>query len=85
MAMIKKSITVTDHQDQWIKSQMATGNYGTDSEVIREALREKQNRTMELEAIRAALIEGEQSGISSRTPDDIVNAVLERKRKNGTL
>jgi len=38
---------------------MATVNYGTDSELIREALREKQNRTAEIESIRAALIESE--------------------------
>ena len=83
--MVKKSITVTDQQEKWIQEQMATGNYGTDSELIREALREKQNRTAEIEAIRAALLEGEKSGISNRTPDDIMNAVIERKRKNGEL
>lgn len=85
MAMVKKSITITDQQDKWIQAQMATGNYGTDSELIREALREKQNRTAEIEAIRAALIEGEESDISDRTPDDIMHAVIERKRKNGEL
>ena len=83
--MVKKSITVTDQQDKWIQSQMATGNYGTDSELIREALREKQNRTAEIEAIRAALIAGEKSGISDRKPDEIMNAVIERKRKSGEL
>ncbi len=79
MAMVKKSITVTDQQESWIQSQMATGNYGTDSELIREALREKQNRTVEIEAIRAALIEGEESGTSDRSPDDIINAVIGAK------
>ena len=85
MAMVKKSITITDQQDQWIKAQMATGNYATDSEVVREALRQKQERDAEVEAIRAALIEGEQSGISDRTPEDVRAAVLDRLRKNGQL
>ncbi len=85
MAMVKKSITVTDQQERWIQTQMATGNYGTDSELIREAIREKQNRTVELEAIRAALIEGEESGVSNRTPDDIINAVIRKRRENGAL
>ena len=85
MAMVKKSITITDQQDQWIKAQMATGNYATDSEVVREALRQKQERDAEIEAIRAALIEGEQSGISDRTPEDVRAAVLDRLRKNGQL
>lgn len=85
MAMVKKSITITDQQDQWIKAQMATGNYATDSEVVREALREKQERDAEIEAIRAALIEGEQSGISDRTPEEIFAAARERLRADGKL
>ncbi|NOX44016.1 MAG: type II toxin-antitoxin system ParD family antitoxin [Gammaproteobacteria bacterium] len=83
--MVKKSITVTDQQDQWIQEQMSTGNYATDSELIREALREKQNRTTEAESIRTALIKGEESGISDRKPDDIIKSVIKRKRKNGEL
>ena len=85
MGMVKKSITVTDQQESWIQQQLATGNYGTDSELIREALREKQNRTSEIEAIRALLIEGEESGISTKTPDEIIDVVLKRRQKNGSL
>lgn len=85
MAMVKKSITITDQQDQWIKAQMATGNYATDSEVVREALREKQERDAEIEAIRAALIEGEQSGISDRTPEEVFAAAKERLKADGKL
>ena len=83
--MIKKSITITEHQEGWIQAQMAAGNYGTDSELIREALREKQNRMDEIEAIRGLLIEGENSGASSQTVDKIINAVIERRRKDGML
>ena len=64
---------------------MATGNYATDSEVVREALRQKQERDAEIEAIRAALIEGEQSGISDRTPEEIFAAARERLRADGKL
>ncbi len=85
MPMVKKSITVTDQQDEWMQAEIAAGNYGTDSELIREALREKRSHSIELEAIRAALIAGEESGTSSRTPDDIINAIIEKRRENGTL
>lgn len=84
MSMVKKSITVTDQQEQWIKSQMAIGNYGTDSEVIREAIRDKQNRVAEIENIRTALIAGEQSGVNERSVDDILNAVIDRKSVCGS-
>lgn len=89
MVMVKKSISVTDKQDSWIKAQIEAGHYGNESEVVRELIRERQIREQEtpavIEAVRAALIEGEQSGISDRTPEDIINAVMERKRKNGQL
>ena len=74
MAMVKKSITVTDQQEAWIQAQMATGNYGTDSELIREALREKQLRMEEVEYIRAKLIQAEQGGFSKRTANEILAA-----------
>lgn len=85
MAMVKKSITVTNQQEQWIQTQMATGNYGTDSELIREALREKQMRTAEIEAIRAKLIKAESRDFDSRSPDEIIESVIKRKRENGAL
>ncbi len=85
MAMVKKSITVTGQQEAWIQAEIAAGNYATDSELIREALREKKNRSAELEAIRAALIEGEQSGFSGRTAEDIRASVQKRLRDHGEL
>ncbi|MFN2288672.1 MAG: type II toxin-antitoxin system ParD family antitoxin [Chromatocurvus sp.] len=84
MAMVKKSISVTDQQDMWIKAQIHSGHFGNESEVVRELIRERQIREQEtrtdIEAIRSALIEGEQSGFSKRTPDQIMKAVIERKR-----
>ena len=89
MPMVKKSISVTDQQDAWIKAQVETGHFGNESEVVRELIRERQVREQEtpeeIKAIRAALIKGEQSGISDLTPDEIMQAVVDRKRKDGTL
>ncbi|QBF32314.1 addiction module antitoxin [Thalassococcus sp. S3] len=76
--MVKKSITVTDQQDAFIQAQIASGRYASDSEVIREALREKELRIAELDALRAKLIASEESGISPRTPEEIRAAVRER-------
>ncbi len=85
MPMIKKSITVTDQQEEWIQSQMASGKYGTDSELIREALREKQMRMKEIDYIRAKLIEAEEGGFSKRTADEILAKSKEEMRRNGDL
>jgi antitoxin ParD1/3/4 len=88
MPMVKKSISVTDHQDSWIKSQIESGHYGNESEVVRELIRERQIREQEsnaeIEAIRAALIEGEQSGFSDRSVDEIWQQARQRHiDKNG--
>ena len=40
--MVKKSITVTDEQAEWILAQIATEHYGSDGEAIRDALRNKK-------------------------------------------
>ncbi len=88
MPMVKKSISVTDQQDNWIKSQIESGHYGNESEVVRELIRERQIReqesTIEVEAIRAALIEGELSGFSDRSVEEIWQEARQRHRdKNG--
>lgn len=62
MSTTRKTITVTDQQDNWIKSQIAAGLFTNDSEYIRDLIRRDQASQADIEAIRAALIEGEDSG-----------------------
>lgn len=62
MATVRKTITLTDKQDSWIKTQIDAGHYTNDSEFIRDLIRREQERSTEISAIRAALIEGENSG-----------------------
>jgi antitoxin ParD1/3/4 len=62
MGTVRKTITLTDKQDSWIKAQIEAGHYTNDSEYIRDLIRREQERSIELDAIRAALIEGESSG-----------------------
>lgn len=62
MGTVRKTITLTDKQDSWIKAQIEAGHYTNDSEYIRDLIRREQERNAETEAIRAALLEGEASG-----------------------
>lgn len=62
MGTVRKTITLTDKQDDWIKAQIEAGHYTNDSEYIRDLIRREQERSAEIDAIRAALIEGEASG-----------------------
>jgi antitoxin ParD1/3/4 len=86
MSMTRKSITVTNQQEQWIQAEMAKGHYGTDSELIREAIREKQQRIAELDEIRAILIEAKASGIAKeQDPHKILQRAKEELRQDGKL
>jgi len=62
MGTKRKTITITDNQDNWIKSQIKAGEFTNDSEYIRDLIRRDQISLADIEAIRAALIEGEESG-----------------------
>ena len=62
MGTKRKTITITDNQDNWIKSQIKAGEFTNDSEYIRDLIRRDQTSQADIEVIRAALIEGEESG-----------------------
>lgn len=49
------SVTLSAHFEQFIEKQLATGCYGTVSEVIRESLRQMEDREAKLASLRAAL------------------------------
>lgn len=57
------SVALGDHFERFIGRQIKTGRYGTASEVVRAALRLLEDREAKLVALRAALKEGEDSGL----------------------
>ena len=62
MGTTRKTITVTSQQNNWIKAQTTVGKFTNDSEYIRDLIRRDQASQADNDAIRAALIAGEESG-----------------------
>ena len=62
MGTMRKTITVTIQQDQWIKAQIAAGDFTNDSEYIRDLIRRDQAQRARVDAIRSELVRGEASG-----------------------
>ena len=71
------SFSLGGHFASFVETQLASGRYGSASDVVRAGLRLLEERETKLAALRAALIEGETSGVS--TPFDF-DTFIERKR-----
>ena len=71
MALVKKSITVTDRQEQWIRAQIASGEYGNDSEYVRDLIRRDQKQNAQFRALKEAIQDGLESGVSDKTVKEI--------------
>ena len=82
MPMQRKTITVTEQQDAWIKSQIDSGKYGNDSEYLRDLIRLDQEHKQKIAVLRSALIAGEKSGISKRSMADILDDAKKRHSLN---
>ncbi|NOV32611.1 type II toxin-antitoxin system ParD family antitoxin [Methylomonas sp. ZR1] len=56
--MATTSLSLGEHWEVFIRSEIASGRYGSASEVVRDALRELEERKHKLAALRAHLAEG---------------------------
>jgi antitoxin ParD1/3/4 len=74
------SVIIGDHFEEFIGRQVDEGRYSSASDVVRAGLRLLEERETKIEALRAALVEGEASG--SSTPFDF-DAFINRKRRKG--
>jgi len=83
--MTRASISISPPNAEWIQAQIESQEFSSRSEVVNDLIRKARNEQDQIEAIRAALIEGENSGFSDRTPEDIKKAVIKRVQKNGQL
>ena len=82
METVRKTITLTASQDDWVKSRIAAGDYTNDSEYFRDLIRRDQKLEAKFRALRDAIQEGLDSGVSQRTAGEIWAAV-EAKYKKG--
>jgi len=80
MSMLRKTITITDQMENWVKQQIDSGRYGNDSEYFRDLIRRDQERLDAEIKLRSLLDEAEASGLSKHTVSDIWNRV---KKTNG--
>ena len=79
------TVALGQHYEDFIKTRIETGRYNNVSEVVRAALRRLEEDEAKLEALRAALAEGELSkDIENFDPESFLRGLKEgRRKKNG--
>ena len=72
------SISLGEHFDGFIASQIQSGRYGSASEVVRAGLRMLEDTESKLNTLRRMLAEGEQSGLADYNYEAFIAELDER-------
>ena len=80
--MSRQSITFTDPDTEWIYQKVnVEREYSSNSEAVNDLVR----KAREIEAMRARLVQSEQSDFAQLTRDEIRAEIREELRRNGEL
>ncbi len=70
--MATMNISVTDPMRAWVEAKVSDGEYATASDCLRDLLRERMVREAKLEALKAAIQEGIDSGPSNQSWQEVI-------------
>jgi len=76
--MARQSISLTKPNDEWLKNQVTSEEYSSKSELVNDLIRQARNEQRKIDWIRAKIEKAEKSGISNKSPQEILE--LARKR-----
>ncbi|PVW17182.1 type II toxin-antitoxin system ParD family antitoxin [Marixanthomonas spongiae] len=85
MATVRKTVTFTEQQNKWIKTQIEAGDFTNDSEYLRDLVRRDQAQNAKFSALKSEIEKGIDSGISERAIPEIMKEVEKKMRENGRL
>ena len=70
--MARQSISFTEPNDNWLKSQVDSKEYSSKSELINDLVRQARNQQKQIDWIRTKLTKAEQSGFTEETKEQIL-------------
>ncbi|MDQ7733004.1 type II toxin-antitoxin system ParD family antitoxin [Halomonas sp. SpR1] len=68
--MATTSLSLGEHWEVYIRNEVASGRYGSASEVVRDALRAMEERKSKLEALRTHLAQGAEQASGGEFVED---------------
>ena len=81
--MATMNVSLPDTLRDWVEEQVKGGKYASTSDYIRDLIRHDQDRQDKRKALIEALIEGEDSGVSTRSVPDILKDVRREHAGSG--
>ena len=79
--MSQLNVTIPPALRAWVDQRVAEGRYTSASDLVRDLLRRDQEAAVnDAEWVRAMVAEGLASGISSETPETVIENTIARRR-----
>ena len=79
--MATMNISLPEQMKAWVEEQTRSGRYGNSSDVVRDLIRREQIRADKIANMQRLVDQGRASGISDRTPREIIDAARAELRK----
>jgi antitoxin ParD1/3/4 len=70
--MARQSISLTEPNDEWLKSQVNNNEYASKSELVNDLVRQARNQQQQIDLIRLKLEKAEKSGFIEDSKEQIL-------------
>lgn len=79
--MATMNISLPDQMKAWVEAQTADGRYSNSSDYVRDLIRRDQIKAEKIARMQELIDEGRASGISDRTPRQVIEEARARLRR----
>jgi antitoxin ParD1/3/4 len=79
--MARQNISLTEPNDQWLRSEVESGEYSSKSELLNDLIRQARKQQQQVDWLRMNLKEAEKSGFTRDSQEDI--RLASKQRFNG--
>lgn len=73
--MRRQSITFTEPNDEWLKSQIDSKEYSSKSELVNDLIRQARSQQQQIDWIKMKLDRAEKSGFTSDSKEQILKII----------
>ena len=70
--MARQSISFTDPNDEWLKSQVNSKEYSSKSELVNDLIRQARKQQQHIDLIRIKLEKAEENGFTNLSKEQIL-------------